>query len=1723
MTELTGFILERLCEDGELILFRGRRDAGPSRVLVAAPAPEQSVPETIARLHHAYSLAAEVDPAWAARPLELVYREGRPALLMEDPGGDPLARLLGHPMEPPQFLRIAIGIAAALGSLHGRGIIHRNVKPGNILVDSATGHAWLTGFGIASRLPRERQLPEPPAEIAGTLAYMAPEQTGRMNRSIDSRSDLYAYGVTLYEMLTGVLPFTATDPMGWVHCHIARQPMLPSERVKGLPESISAIIIKLLAKTPEERYQTASGVEADLRRCLAALESIGRIDRFPLGMHDMSNRLLIPEKLYGREAEVEALLASFRRVVSRGTAELVLICGYSGIGKSSVVNELHKLLVPTGGLFASGKFDRYKRDIPYATLAQAFQTLVRQILAKSETEVERWRGTLWELLGRNGQLIVNLIPELEFVIGEQPPVPELAPQDAQNRFQMVFRRFLNAFARPEHPLVLFLDDLQWLDAATLELLKYLISEPEARYLLLVGAYRDNEVNPSHPLMLSLEVIRKAGASMQQVVLAPLGLDDVRRLVADSLHCERHSARPLAGLVHEKTGGNPFFAIQFLTALAEERLLVFDSGAAAWSWDLGRIRAKGYTDNVVDLMARKLSRLPHITQEALGRLACLGNVAEIATLALVQGQSEEQIHMALWEAVQAGLVFRLGSIYTFLHDRVQEAAYALIPESERAAVHLRMGRLFVSRTALEELPEKIFEIVNQLNRGAALIDSLEERERVAELNLIAGKRAKSSTAYASALTYFVAGRALLAEGSWEQRYALIFGLELQRAECEFLIGDFAAAEERLSMLSRRVGDLVDSAALARLRTELYTALDQSDRAVESGLEYLRRAGVDWSAHPTNDQVRQEYERIWQQLGNRPIEALIDLPPMTEPTCRATVDVLTAVEEPAYFADENLRYLVVARMVNLSLEHGNSDGSCVAYVQLGRLVGPRFGDYQAGFRFGKLGLDLVEKRGLERFRTRVSQCFAYFINPWSRHFRAGLELLRRSFTTAQEVGDLKYAVYSCDRLVTLLLVAGDPLGDVQRDAENGLAFARKAKFGYIVDIIIGQLGFIRTLRGLTPSFSSFNDAEFDEDRFEQHLEANPHPVFATCWYWIRKLQAHFYAGDYPSALAAASKAKPLLQTGPRHFESAEYTFYDALARGARYDSANPEEKVRYYEALAAHQKQIMVWAENCPENFENRAALVAAEIARIEGRELDAERLYEKAIRSAQEHGFVQNEAVAHEVAARFYSGRGFETIAHAYLRNARSCYLRWGALGKVRQIDQSYPPLYEERTFSSPIATIGTPVVQLDVGTVVKASQAVFGEIVLDKLIEALMRIAVEHAGAERGVLIAVRNNELQIEAEARTSEGTIEVALRDTSIGLADLPESVLHYVVRTLESVVLRDASVANLFLRDDYLKRRRTKSLLCLPIVKQAKLAGVLYLENNLTAGAFTSDRIAVLELLASQAAISLEHAQLYADLQQENIERKRAEDELRRSEASLREAQSELARVTRLTTMGEMAASIAHEVNQPLAGIVTNANASLRWLAGDSPNLAEAREAIRRIIRDGDRAGDVTKRIRALFTKTRAAKERLNMNEAIGEVVVLAGSEMRKNRVTLQMELAADLPPVIGDRVQLQQVVLNLILNGIEAMGTIQDRPRELVIRTQRGEGDDEVCVAVQDSGIGLDPESRERVFDAFHSTKPDGLGMGLSISRSIVEGHGGRLWAESNDGPGATFQFTLLQGQ
>ena len=991
---------------------------------------------------------------------------GRTMLVLEDPGGEPLDRLLGAPMETGRFLRLAIGIVTALGQAppawprpQGPQAGPYPAEPRQTARSGSPGSASHRACPASGRRPSRRRF------IAGTLAYMAPEQTGRMNRSIDARSDLYALGVTFYQMLTGALPFTAADPMEWVHCHIARQPVPPAERLPTVPKPVSAIIMKLLAKTAEERYQTAAGVERDLRRCLAEWERQGRIDDFPLGQRDTPDRLLIPEKLYGREREIAALLAAFDRTVNSGASELVLVSGYSGIGKSSVVNELHKGLVPPRGLFAAGKFDQYKRDIPYATLAQAFQGLVRSLLGKSDAELAPWREALREALGPIGQLMIDLIPALEALIGPQPPVPELPPQDAQRRFRLVFRRLLGVFARPEHPLALFLDDLQWLDAATLDLLGDLTIQSDVGSLLLLGAFRDNEVGPTHPLARCLQEIRRAGGRVSEIVLSPLARADVEHLVADSLHATVEEASPLAELVYDKTGGNPFFTIQFLTALAEEKLLVFRPEAGRWVWDLKRIRAKGYTENVADLMVGKLARLKPEAQEALQWLAALGNTVDFAVLALMPGRSVEAIHAALWEAVRAGLVLRRDEAYAFLHDRVQEAAYSLIPEAARPERHLRIGRILSSSLPPEQVAERIFDIATHLNRGAALVDAAEERERIAELDLRAGERAKGAAAYATALTYLAAGTRLLADDRWERRYELTFALEYHRAECELLTTDLAAAEERLTMLARHARTILDTAAVACLRLTLYTTLGRTDRGVEVCLDYQRHRGTSWSLHPTNDDVRQEYEQIWRQLGGRSIEELIDLPLMNDPEARATLNVLIEVATSAFLTDKNLISLVICRMVNISLEHGNSDGSCSAYISLGLILGPHFGDYQAGFRFGRLGYDLVETRGLHRYQARVYMLFGTIVMPWTKHIQTGRALVRRAFDAANKTVDLAFAAYSCHHLITNLLAAGDPLSEVQREAENGLEFARKARFGLASDILTAQLDLVRTLRGLT----------------------------------------------------------------------------------------------------------------------------------------------------------------------------------------------------------------------------------------------------------------------------------------------------------------------------------------------------------------------------------------------------------------------------------------------------------------------------------------------------------------------------------------------------------------------------------------------------------------------------------------------------------------------------------
>ncbi|WP_407175452.1 AAA family ATPase [Bradyrhizobium sp. STM 3562] len=1818
-------------EDGDCVFCRSwhKVDDSPQRVLIVRPASEHPARATLDRLAHEYKLGVELDANWAARPKELVRQAGRTNLILEDPGGKPLVKLIGAPIELQEFLRLGVAITASLAKVHGWGLVHKDLKPTHILVDCPDGQVRFTGFGLASRLPRERQTGEAPEFVAGSLPYMAPEQTGRMNRSIDRRTDLYSLGVTLYEMLTGSLPFTASDPMEWIHCHVARKPIPPIEKLQSVPKPVSQIVMKLLAKTAEERYQTAAGAVQDLRRCLIEWETNGRIDPFEPGEHDTPDLLLIPEKLYGRDCEIKALLVSFDGVVKSGAPSLVLVAGYAGIGKSSLVQELRKVLVPSRGLFGAGKFDQFKRDVPYSTLVQAFQSVVRPLLGKSDAELAIWRRALLEALGPNARLMVDLIPELKLIIDEQPAVPELPPQQAQMRFQLVFSRFVAIFARPQHPLVLFLDDLQWCDAATLDLLESLLSRSDL-HLLLIGAYRSSEVEEAHPLQRKLDSLRKARREIEAITLAPLTSEHVTQLIADALRCEADSVAALAQLVHRKTAGNPFFALQFISELAEEKLLAFDHNAGRWSWDLDRILAKGYTDNVVDLMLGKLTRLPAGTQSALQQLACFGNIAEGTALSIVLGTSQEQMHTMLWPAVRQELITRQGESYSFIHDRVQEAAYSLVSEELRAPTHLRIGRILAAHTPAERRQQAIFDIVNQLNRGRALITSREERVQLAELNLIAGQSAKASAAYSSALKYLVTGTILLPEDSWQSQNELTLALELNRAECEFLTGELNVAEERLSALSRRALNAVEQAAIACLRVDLYLTLGQTARAVAVGLDYLRDVGIDWPLHPKEEDAQAEYQRIWSQLGARKIEDLAELHLMTDQRWLATLAVLTRILPPAVFTDPNLSALVICRAVNISLEHGNCDASCAHYAWLGRVLGGRFGDYQAAYRFGRLACDLVDSRGLTRFQAPVYLAVGSNVIPWTKHVRAGRDLIRRAFNAAVHIGDPIYEAYSLIHLTGSMMNTGDPLKELQSELEKNLKAIRNMKFRFAAEMVAAQLGFVRSMRGLTRSLGSFDDEEFDELEAERSFERQPELASGQVSYWIRKLQARFLAGDYADAIEACLKAEPRLWTIPTEQATAEFYFYGALSRSCLCDSVTAEERQRHQNVVRAYRKQLQEWAEHCPQNFEHRAALVGAEMARLEHRDAEAMRLYEHSIRTAAANDFPHHEAIACELAARFYAASGFEKIAFVYLRDARSSYLRWGADGKVRQLDDTYPDLSEEGAARALTVTrIGAPVEHLDLATVIKVSQAISGEIVLEKLIDTLMRTAIEQAGAERGLLIVLRNGRPAIEAEATISGKAILVQMDEQPVTAAALPEAVLHYVMRLRENVILEDASAQPSFADDPYVRGHRARSILCLPLITQGKLVGILYLENNLAPGIFALSRISVLKMLASQAAIALENGRLYREVQEReakirrlvdaNIvgififgakgeiveanhaflkmvgysradllagrlrwtnltppewrertaraqaeiqmtgavqpfekeyvrkdgsrvpvligsaafderqdqgvsfvldlsERRRAEAEARESERRYRETLIELAHANRVTTMGQLTASIAHEVNQPIAAVISNAEAGLNWLDAEPPNLEEIRQTFEWIISDGQRAGDVIGRIRGLIKKADPQKEALAINELVLEVLALTRAEVVKSSVSVQTQLAERLPLIRADRVQLQQVILNLIINAVEAMRGMDDGWRELRISTDtNGEGG--VLVSLRDTGPGLDRKSMDHLFEAFYTTKPDGMGMGLAICRSIIEAHGGEMWASANEPRGAVFTFTL----
>jgi predicted ATPase/GAF domain-containing protein/signal transduction histidine kinase len=1468
-----------LCRDDDTILLRGAAPGGGT-VLVRGTAPDRAPQAVAARLRHELALKADIDPQWGAVPLSLGEYSGRPALVLADPGGEPLAGLIAQRSGPlrhsevSRLLRLSAELARTLGRIHARGLIHKDVTPANILVDEAGGAVAFTGFGSASPVRREQRHSEVAGSISGTFAYMAPEQTGRMNRSVDSRSDLYSLGVVLYELFTGLRPFAAHDPMEWVHCHIARQPSPPHERVSGLPGQVSAIVMKLLAKTAEDRYQTAEGLAHDLERCLAEWEAEGRVSAFPLAARDHSGELTIPERLYGREAECAALLDALRRVAVDGTPELILVSGYSGVGKSALVNQIHPAMAERDAMFGTGKFDQHKRDIPYATFARAFHGLIRQILGSPEADIRRWREAFLDAVGRNGRQIVELIPQLELVIGEQPPLPELPPGEAQVRFLSVFRRFVSVLARPEQPLVLFLDDLQWMDSGSLKLMEHLMTHPEVRHLLLIGSYRDNEVDSAHPLMLGIEAVRKGGRPVGDIVLKPLAAPDLTRMVADTLRTPPERAAPLAGLVHRKTAGNPFFAIQFLTTLAEEKLLWFVRERGEWAWDLDRIGAMGFSDNVVILMAAKLRRLPEADQDELRRIACLGNGATIPLLSMIYDRSEEDCLAGLERAVQAGFLIRSGDRVMFAHDRIQEAAYLSLPISEMVATHLRIGRRLLGRLSGSELDDRLFEVVHHLNLGRQMIAGDAERLELSRLNAQAGRKAKSSSANASARTYFALARSLLPADCWDAAHDETFALFLDLSECEYLVGNHAQADEMFGLLLDRAASDDQRARVWRLRLRMFMVSGRYGDAVDIAVRALARFGLP--CPETEDDTARAVEAARRELAGhlegRRIAELVRLPECRVPGVRALLGLIADAIPAVYHVRPLLYPFLGLAAINLSIRHGVTEDSSAAFSGYSVSLVGRFEDFRTGLDFSELALKLGERFDSAPLRGTLLFRHGYFVTPWSRPVAAIMPVLEETFRTCLDTGNLIYAAYVAYASGWMLFEKGEPLDVVLAHMRKYTPFARNARIPFAVLMLRLQELFIAGLRGEEPDIHPGIAGEDDAEASYQALVGTAHGYGIAFHHVVRQVTPYLM-GRHDEALAAARATAPLVPKISSSAIEASHHFYGALAITALYPDADPARRAEMDCWLAEHRRKLALWAETCPETFAARAALVDAEVAAMAaGRGNEAMRLYEDAILAARDHGQMHCEAIANERAGRFCLTLGLPSIAETYLRNARHGFARWGAQAKVRRLDQEFPRLTDGGAGAGSPAAFSGHSDGLDLMTVIKAQQAVSGEIVLGKLVESLLRIAMEHAGADRGLLILRHGDSFRIEAEAMVEGDLIAVSSSTSPPAPDDLPLTVLQYVTRTRERVVIDNAIGPNIHMTEGYAARSGVRSMMCLPVVTHGALSAVLYLENRLTAGAFTRNRVAVLDLLATQASISLENALLYTEMEERVRDRTR-----------------------------------------------------------------------------------------------------------------------------------------------------------------------------------------------------------------------------------------------------------
>ncbi|MBE8986735.1 ATP-binding sensor histidine kinase [Nostoc sp. LEGE 12450] len=1705
------------------------------------------------------------------------YQNGY-ALVMEDFGGISLKQW-GTVPTVIEFLLLAIALCNILDILIRHRIIHKDIKPANILINPETRDIKLIDFSIASLLPRETQTLKSLNVLEGTLGYLSPEQTGRMNRGIDYRTDFYSLGVTFYELLTGQLPFQSNDPMELVHCHIAKLPPLVHEINPEIAPILSEIVSKLMAKNAEDRYQSAFGLKYDLETCLHQLQQTGKIESFPIGQRDVSDRFIIPEKLYGREEEVKTLLEAFDRVTnhqmvterSRST-ELMLVAGFSGIGKTAIINEVHKPIAEQRGYFIKGKFDQFNRNIPFSAFVQTFRDLMGQLSCENDTQLLAWKTRILAALGDNGQVIIEVIPELEQIIGQQLPAPNLSGTAAQNRFNLLFQKFIQVFTTKEHPLVIFLDDLQWADSASLNLMQLLMNNSDGGYLLLIGAYRDNEVTAAHPLMLTLEEIVKAKVTINTITLAPLSTASLNQLVADTLSCSEEVAQPLTQLVYQKTQGNPFFSTQFLKALHEDRLIQFDFYTGNWQCDIPQVKALALTDDVVEFMALQLQKLPTATQDVLKLAACIGNEFDLATLAIARGasstnmsqMSEAETATAIWKALQEGLILPQTEIYKFyvdqesqiiaqqgsqavtykfLHDRVQQAAYFLIPEDEKQATHLKLGQLLLKNISANEQQENIFQIVSQLNMGLELITQQTERNQLAQLNLLAGRKAKASTAYTAAVQYLMLGIKLLAADSWQNQYALTLALYEDAAEAEYLNTHFEQAISLADLILQQTTHLLDRIKTYELKVQIYIAQDQQVQAIETGLKALEQLKIPLILP---DVEKENYLKRLPELTS-----LANIPEMSNPESLAALRLLISITPAVHHVKPEMFPSVALTMHHLCLEQGHSSLAAFVYGIYGLFLCAVIKDVDTAYHSGQISLELLEQYHAKELSSKIYMLFGAFICACKEHGRNTLKLLREGMQCGVEVGDIEYASYSMMAECMHLFLIGEPLNSVEKRQAKYIDLLLNFKQKHCLDYAQIWRQLTLNLFGQTSDHFHLTGTDFDETEMLLHFHKthNHQSLFAI---YVAKTIVLYNFEKYEQAVTNAEQATKFVDGAFGPLLVAGHNFYYSLSLLAGYSECDKSQQERCLNQVAINQKLMRYWADNAPANFQHKYDLVEAETARVMGDTLKAMEYYDRAIAAAKENGYLNEEALSNELAAKFYLNWGKEKVAQAYIQEAYYCYARWDAKAKIDDLETRYPQLLQfilqQKQFTlQPLETLAIPArtihqptqissssstsisEALDFATILKASQSLSSEIQLDKLLQCLLNAIMTNAGASKCVLMLMQENHLRVEAIAQLGQ--------EPSIGLAlpidrsfDIPVSLIYIVKRSLQCLVIADARIEAVLVADFYITKHQPKSLLCNPIVHQGKLLGILYLENNLATEAFTPDRLEIVKLLSSQAAISIENANLYNTLEQKVSDRTQ---QLSQALEELKTTQDQLVESKKMAALGSLVAGVAHEVNTPVGTSITLVSTLIDKTTALITTVEQGqlkRADLTNYLNIAKECGDI------ILTNLNSAAELVQSFKQVA--VDQTNLEQRTIRVKLYLEetlfsLAPNLRKTLhtvtitGDDTvtintypgALAQVVTNLVMNSLMHAYQPEEAGEMHFHVLQQA---DQALIQYRDDGCGVPEDHHSRIFEPFFTTARHrgGTGLGLHIVYNLVtQKLRGRINVQSEVGKGTLFIVTL----